>query len=398
MMSSASEISASGSEDAIPFDAARLDDLLESAGIDILIASSKHNVQYLLGGYRFFFFDHFDAIGVSRYLPLFLYVRGRPDLSAYIGNAMEKWEAELGRFWVPHVGTESWGTADATSGAINHIRKVNERASIGVERDFLPASSEASLRAALPDAQIVEASFPLERLRARKSAAELSLIREASDRVVGAMASVFSEIQPGMTKLEAVEALRREQVARGLVFEYCLVAAGSSRNRAPSDQILRQGDVVSLDSGANYRGYIGDLCRMAVLGEPDAELEDLLGDVDAVQQAARSAIRPGAVGADVLDSGEERLRRSRWAAEIDFIAHGIGLVSHEAPRLTSKAPMGYAGYDRERPLQSGMVLSIETAIAHPRRGLIKLEDTIAVTNTGFEAYGDHGRGWNRAGQ
>jgi hypothetical protein len=48
-----------------PFDTTRLDTLLESAGIDVLVATSKHNVQYLLGGYRFFFFDYMDAIGVS---------------------------------------------------------------------------------------------------------------------------------------------------------------------------------------------------------------------------------------------------------------------------------------------------------------------------------------------
>jgi Xaa-Pro aminopeptidase len=51
-----------------PFDTARLDSLLEDEGIDVLVATSKHNVQYLLGGYRFFFFDYMDAIGVSRYL------------------------------------------------------------------------------------------------------------------------------------------------------------------------------------------------------------------------------------------------------------------------------------------------------------------------------------------
>ena len=49
---------------AAPFDTARLDALLEDRGIDVLVASSKHNVQYLLGGYRFFFFDYMDAIGV----------------------------------------------------------------------------------------------------------------------------------------------------------------------------------------------------------------------------------------------------------------------------------------------------------------------------------------------
>ena len=49
-----------------PFDSARLDALLDEAGMDAAVISSKHNIQYLFGGYRFFFFDHFDAIGVSR--------------------------------------------------------------------------------------------------------------------------------------------------------------------------------------------------------------------------------------------------------------------------------------------------------------------------------------------
>ena len=52
---------------------------MEEAGIDALIVTSKHNIQYLLGGYRFFFFDHFDAIGVSRYLPILVYVKGHPE-------------------------------------------------------------------------------------------------------------------------------------------------------------------------------------------------------------------------------------------------------------------------------------------------------------------------------
>jgi hypothetical protein len=48
---------------AIPFDASRLDHLMEEADIDVLLATSKHNVQYLLGGHRAFFFDYMDAMG-----------------------------------------------------------------------------------------------------------------------------------------------------------------------------------------------------------------------------------------------------------------------------------------------------------------------------------------------
>ena len=63
---------------AIPFDQARLDRLMDEAGLDVLVATSKHNVQYLLGGYRFIFFSAMDAIGHSRYLPVVIYEKGRP--------------------------------------------------------------------------------------------------------------------------------------------------------------------------------------------------------------------------------------------------------------------------------------------------------------------------------
>ena len=277
-----------------------------------------------------------------------------------------------------------------------HLPRTKVR--IGVERDFLPAAAEAQLREALPEAEVLEGRFPLERLRAKKSRGELELIRKSSDLVIDSMLAVMRDSAPGMTKAEIAEALRREEVSRGLVFEYCLIAAGANRNRAPSAQIVREGDLFSLDSGGNYRGYIGDLCRMAIFGEPDAELQDMLAEIDAVQQAARQAIRPGTPGKEIFAAAEARMRRSAYSEHYDFLAHGMGLVSHEAPRLSGGAPPRYPAYDAELPLEAGMVISVETAIGHPKRGFVKLEDTVAVTETGFEAFGDHGRGWNRAGR
>jgi Xaa-Pro aminopeptidase len=381
----------------IPFDAARLDDLMADAGIDVLLATSKHNVQYLLGGYRFFFFDYMDAIGVSRYLPVLVYRRGRPDEAAYIGYRLEAFENELGRFWTPAVKTAASGSTDAIKLAVEHVRALGGGIRrIGVEASFLPADADAALRRALPECEIVEAHFPLERLRARKTAGELRFLREASERVVASILAVFASCAPGMTKTEVVERLRREEVGRGLTFEYCLITAGTNLNRAPSEQRLATGDIVSLDSGGNYRGYVGDLCRMGILGDPDAELQDLLAAVDAIQQAARRPIRQGARGGDIFVAAEELMRASPHRGYLDFIAHGMGLISHEAPRLATNR--AYSGYDADRPLESGMVVSIETTMKHPRRGFIKLEDTVAVTDGGFEAFGDTGRGWNRAGK
>jgi Xaa-Pro aminopeptidase len=382
----------------IPFDTGRLDALLEEAGIDALVVTSKHNIQYLLGGYRFFFFDHFDAIGVSRYLPILVYVKGHPERAAYIGHPMESYEKELDRFWVPKFSASARMSTDGMQAAIDALAALPRQARrIGIEHAFLPADAESALRKGLPQMEFVEAQLPLERLRAVKTHEELENLRKASDLVVDSMLAVISGSRPGVTKREMVEALRREEVNRGLTFEYCLITAGTSLNRAPSDQSLREGDILSLDSGGNYQGYIGDLCRMGIFGEPDAELKDLFDEVDAIQQAARRPIRRGARGGDIYASVEGLTRKSSHGNSLEFVAHGMGLISHEAPRLTDSGPVPYPAYDADLPLQKGMVLSIETTILHPRRGFIKLEDTVAVTESGCEGFGDRGRGWNRCG-
>ena len=129
--------------------------------------------------------------------------------------------------------------------AVAHLPKGNGKTfRIGVERAFLPADAEGQLRQALPHVDVVDATIPLERLRARKSQAELDCLRQASERVVDSMLAVIAAHGAGATKLEIAEALRVEEVKRGLVFDYCLIAAGSSHNRAPSarDQFVGGGE------------------------------------------------------------------------------------------------------------------------------------------------------------
>jgi Xaa-Pro aminopeptidase len=382
----------------IPFDVEQLDRLLDDAGIDVLVATSKHNIQYLLGGYRFFFFDSMDAVGVSRYLPALVYRKGKPEQAAYIGCGMESYERELGKFWPANLDLSVIGSKETMQHALDHIKKLGGVRRVGVESAFLPADGEAVLRQGLSNCDIVDAVFPLERLRACKTPEEIEYLRASSERVVASMLATFAQCRPGMTKLEVNETLRREEVNRGLVFDYCLLTAGTSLNRAPSEQRLVTGDIMSLDSGGNYKGYIGDLCRMGILGaKPDAELVDLLGFIEEVQQAARKPVRRGARGGDVIDVAEKLLDASPHRKYTHYMAHGMGLVTHEAPRLMNNPRMSYTGHDMDRPLESGMVISIETTMSHPKRGFIKLEDTVLVTDQGHEVLGDGGRGWNKAG-
>jgi Xaa-Pro aminopeptidase len=136
---------------------------------------------------------------------------------------------------------------------------------------------------------------------------------------------------------------------------------------------------------------------MAIQGEPDAELTDLLDEIEAIQRAAMKPIKAGVMGSEVYAAADPLVRASKQHNHMHFLAHGMGLVSHEAPRLTKSGPVPYDDYDAHRPLETGMVVSVETTLQHPKRGFIKLEDTVVVTPSGFEIFGEGGRGWNRGG-
>ena len=383
---------------ALPFDQQMLDRLMDEAGIDVALTTSKHNVQYLMGGHRTFFFDVMDAMGPSRYLPVLAYPKGAPEQSYYVGVTSEAFQHALKPFWTPEVYTKSVGSIDSMQRTIEHLQKLGLKPKrIGVELPFLPADAAALLQKSFPDSEIVDSLKVLERLRARKTPDELAKLRLATDLVIECMQAAIDNHGPGVTKQEMAEALRREETNRGLIFEYCLITAGTSLNRAPSPQVWQQGDIMSIDSGGNYHGYIGDICRMAIQGEPDAELEDMLGEIEQIQRAAMKVIKPGAIGAEVYEAALAIMNKSKHTDHMDFLAHGMGLVSHESPRLTNRTRDPYKPEDARRPLEARMMLSVETTLQHPRRGFIKLEDTVAVTETGHEVYGDRLRGWNRAG-
>ncbi len=379
-----------------PFDAARLDALLDAAGIDVVLATSPHNVRYLLGSYSHFH-EAFDAIGVDRYLPAVGIPRGNLAGAFAVGAEVDAWQNELEPPWVPTLLDNSQTAAETARLVARELRARGlGDVTVALELSFAPHRMVAGLRAELPGVRLVEAAAALEDLRAVKRPAELALLREAATGIVESMAATARAL-PGATTAQLADRLRVEEALRGLQFEYCLVAAGASFNRAPSSRRWLAGDVLSLDSGGRRHGYIGDLCRMAVNGEPTADLVDLLAEVRAVQDAARAPIRAGVPGAAIYAAAAEAAGELSHGDGMAFVAHGMGLVPHEAPRLTGAGPIRYKPTHRDRPLEAGMVLSIETDLRIPGIGLIKLEDTVVVGADGWEAYGDTERDFIVAG-
>jgi Xaa-Pro aminopeptidase len=382
----------------IPFSAAKLDTLLDESGIDVLLVTSKHNLHYLLGGYRYYFFEHLDTIGLGRYLPVLGYRKGHADQSFYVGSGDETWGIEVFPFWPQRISTEAWTSTEAARIAAQYVRSLGVDApTIGLELEFWTANAWETLKAQLPGATFVDSTEVLEELRAAKTSEELDQLRKAAAAIVDSMVATLHWVREGVTETDIVEHLRIEETSRGLDYGFTLIATGPTFGRGPSSRRIGKGEIISIDTGGQWHGYLADMARMGVLGEPTALMKELLDEVNSVQTAARTLIKAGALGGTIYDSALKALEACPHRADMHFVAHGIGLIAHEAPRLTASGPIPYPDKHAKRPLETGMVLSIETSLKHPDVGFVKLEDTVAVTDSGWEAFGDWGRGWNQPG-
>ena len=369
-----------------PFDAAKLNRLMEDAGLDLLLASTRHNVRYLTGGYYYHFHANATRMGRTQYLPFVGVPRGRVENAFYVCRAEERGEVEAVVPWISNRVDAMRGTLPAAESAITAIRKLGlaER-TIGVELPFLPADAFLALQRGLPKARLLDATPVLDELRAVKTPAEVAHLRTVYDRVAEAIQAAFAAGKPGITTAEIARCVEREIVRRDMAFLYALVCAGPGTLRAPSSAPWERGRILHIDAGGEVGDYLADICRMGCLGEPSNLAVDLHSACIEVQGRVRQKVRPSVPCRELLMEGERAVREHRFAPYGKFVAHGIGMVSHEQPHISAA---------NARPLEAGMVLSIETDFIHPEVGHVKIEDAVAVTENGCDGLGDLGRDWH----
>lgn len=368
-----------------PFNADKLGQLLAEAGVDIVLATSRPNVLYLTGGYYFHFHARFSRLGASQYLPIVGVPRRDVTATFYVGGANERGQMEAEGLWIATRLTAERSTVNAAQVAAMQVRALGlDRGTVAVELPFLPADALLTLQRELPQARFVDATPILDGLRARKTPQELAHLRSVYDRVAEAIQVSFYAGRPGIATAAIADRVRVEMEQRGLDFLWSFTCAGPSVLRAPSTMAWERGRVLHIDAGGEERGYLADICRMGCLGEPSALARHLYDACIDVQDKVRAAVRPGLPCAELLRLGEETLRQNRYAQYGRFIAHGVGMVSHEHPVITR---------DNHQPLETGHVLSIETEFIHPEVGFVKIEDAVAVTAAGCDGLGDRGREW-----
>jgi Xaa-Pro dipeptidase len=377
----------------LPFDGERLARLARDAGVDVVLASTRHNVRYLTGGYYLHFFARAPRFGGGRYLSFVGVPIARPDSAFYVGRRDEIldeqhyidafgpfWIAE--RHWVPRGPSMS---QDAAAVAARALRAGGHgTGTIAIEPSFLPADAYDALRRELPEAAFVNGTALLGELRAIKQPRELERLREVHRLAAEVIRQVFQESGAADTTREISMRIQRRVGERGAAFLYSLINVGPGLRRAPSSEAWGRGRPMHLDVGAELDEYVADIARMGSVGRPPADAAALFDVCVAAQTRARAAVGPGVACGEIWRAGTEAVKSGRGAEYGRFLAHGLGMVSHEPPVVAQ---------DSARRLEPGMVLSIETEVRHPDVGHIKIEDTVVVTANGCEGLGDVDREW-----
>ena len=218
-------------------------------------------------------------------------------------------------------------------------------------------------------------------LRRIKSSEEISDIKEAFRISVEACTDLLGIVRPGMTEKEAraeLEYRMMKKGASGLAFD-TIVASGENSSKphaVPTDRAFAEGDFITFDFGCRYDGYCSDMTRTIALGAVSDEQAAVYDIVLKAQTEALSLIRPGAVCKDVDAAARKIISDAGYGKYFGHgLGHSLGLFIHESPSLSPSD--GTA-------LEPGMLVTVEPGIYLPGKFGVRIEDTVLITENGYE--------------
>jgi methionyl aminopeptidase len=238
----------------------------------------------------------------------------------------------------------------------------------------------------------------------RKTAAELEKMRQSGLLVWKVLQELRGMVREGITTydLETVaEKMILDAGARPAFKGYYVAAAGgrypfvlcTSVNEEivhgmPSEKrVLKAGDVVSIDTGAEMNGYFGDSALTVPVGGISPETERLLKVTEEALELAIEKVRPGNRLFDICGTVEKHVESNGFSVVREYVGHGIGTQMHEEPQIPN-----YVDRRNENPrLKEGMVLAIEPMVNAGKPEVRVLPDrwTAVARDGSYSAHFEH---------
>jgi len=347
---------------------ARLDQLLEQSGADLVAFVPGENMVYFTG-LRFHLSERpilglYNRSGLSFIIPELetAKLEARPEL-------------ETRRFsWTDKAGYE-----DAFRAAVAALLPSDSTCALdGQTLRFF--EWRALEKAGLPAANTLDVGDLFLNLRARKAPEEIANMQRAIDISEAALQATMDWARPGLTERQIADRLGAEMLERGSHGHAFLIVLTGPKTGLPhgdmADRVWGENEFLLIDFGATYNDYPADITRTFCYGEPTAQMRAMYDAVYGANQAAREFARPGVTCSD-LDQAARAVIEAAGLGEyfIHRLGHGLGLSVHELPNIV-------AGSDQV--LQPGMVFTIEPGVYIPGIGGVRIEDNVVVTDDGID--------------
>lgn len=257
---------------------------------------------------------------------------------------------------------------------------------IGVEPRNLRLMEFRHVKAGAPESDYPDATDMFDGLRLRKDKAEVDAMRKAVKIAQDSLEAVIPQIKIGATERELASELVVQLLKHGSESEIPfapIVSAGpnsANPHASPTDRKLQAGDLLVVDWGATYDGYISDLTRTFAVGDVDEECQKIHKIVQEANAAGCAAAKPGVPCANVDKAAREVIERSGYGKYFTHrTGHGIGMEGHEAP---------YMRGDNMQLLETGMAFTVEPGIYLSNRNGVRIEDNLVITENGVECLSD----------
>ena len=249
---------------------------------------------------------------------------------------------------------------------------------IGVEKERL---SVRVFEMIFKGFDVVEVDQITREQRMVKSEEELEKIKKAIDIAQRAFLEMLDFIKAGRTEREVAAFLEYKMKsfgAEGPSFD--TIIASGYRSAMPhgvaSDKKIEEGDLIVVDFGCVYDGYVSDITRMVSVGEPTGEMRKIHSIVLSAQREAMKKAKSGMRGDEIDGFARSCIERAGYGDEFGHgLGHGIGLEIHEAPRV-SRLSRDIIG--------EGMVFTIEPGIYLEGKFGVRIEDNVVMEREGVK--------------
>lgn len=200
-----------------------------------------------------------------------------------------------------------------------------------------------------------------------KTQREVEIMRKAGKIVAETHDLLRKHIKPGITTME-LDKIAEEYIRScnaiptfkgygGFPATICASINEEVVHGMPSQRKLKEGDIISLDIGATYEGYVGDSAKTHPVGQISSEKEQL---IKATRQSFYEGMKFAKVGyrlSDISHAVQQYAESCGFSVVRDFVGHGVGKEMHESPQIPNFGSPG-----KGPRLQKGMVLAVEPMI------------------------------------